>query len=336
MKSLREVIREQFAYCIAIAEDIVEQEASLDVLNYAKKYAEIESPMTGEIEVDWIRIMYGDIYIFLHLNEPEDKDYDNYKFTGFTGEVWYQLDGLGQYGGETIDVKSQEEFLTELGKLTEEELDRQHYCNYEDGDYSEEAPGEYVPMKKSEGPILQGMALNKPPFTLYKEVEETKIYRVMVASYGYAKIEAKTKTEALEKYNEMSMQGTDAFEWSEPCKLQITAENEMNFEFYDAVLPYNDKEDFKGSDISENITCRICLSKAPNKKYEYIARSIDGENYKENRFFIEATVMDQNGGFMTSDWYLGYTAEDGEECDFGYIADDIEYAWEFFKRQLNL
>lgn len=54
--------------CARIAEDIIFNDASLEVLQFAKKWAEIESPMTGEIDADWIRICYGSIYVFLHFD----------------------------------------------------------------------------------------------------------------------------------------------------------------------------------------------------------------------------------------------------------------------------
>lgn len=112
----------------------------------------------------------------------------------------------------------------------------------------------------------------------------------------------------------------------------------MNFKFNNAVLPCNDKEDFKTKDTSTDIVCRIYLSEAPDKEHEDIAKSIDGEDYNETCFFIEAIVgkNEPNGVNIKSGWYLGYTAENGDLCEFGYVADDIENAWEFFERELNI
>ena len=58
----------QFNYCNAIANDIIEHNKSKEIQEYAKQFAEIESPLVGGTDADWIRINWGDIYIFLYDN----------------------------------------------------------------------------------------------------------------------------------------------------------------------------------------------------------------------------------------------------------------------------
>ena len=129
MMTLKEATVKQFEYCKAIAEDILKHEKSIKVQEYASLYAEIESRFFG-IDVDWIRICWGDIYIFLHDN----------------GTIDYQLDPHGEYGGELIDVQSEKEFWELFDKISEEQLVVHHCMMYEDGDYSIDCPREYKPM----------------------------------------------------------------------------------------------------------------------------------------------------------------------------------------------
>ena len=63
--TLREVIMKQFELCKAITADIIKHKAEEGMLYYARTYAEIESFLTGETDAPWIRINYGDIYIFI-------------------------------------------------------------------------------------------------------------------------------------------------------------------------------------------------------------------------------------------------------------------------------
>ena len=56
MEKAKKAIIEQLNYCKAIAEDITKNNASMEILQHAKKFAEIESPMTGETEAAWVRI----------------------------------------------------------------------------------------------------------------------------------------------------------------------------------------------------------------------------------------------------------------------------------------
>ena len=69
MEKAKGAIIEQLNYCKAIAEDIIKNNASMEILQHAKKFAEIESPMNGETEAAWVRICWGDIYIFLRFDE---------------------------------------------------------------------------------------------------------------------------------------------------------------------------------------------------------------------------------------------------------------------------
>ena len=131
MMTLKEATVKQFEYCKAIAEDILANGKSKEVQEYAKKYAEIESPLVGGTDAEWIRINWGDIYIFLHDN----------------GNINYQLDPHGEYGGELIDVQNEKEFWELFDKFSEDELVEHHYTFNEDGDYSEDCPKEYLPIK---------------------------------------------------------------------------------------------------------------------------------------------------------------------------------------------
>ena len=61
---------------------------------------EIESPLFGDT-IEWIRLCYDDVYLYL------DDD----------GSELYQLDPMGECGGELINVTSYEEFVKELEKI---------------------------------------------------------------------------------------------------------------------------------------------------------------------------------------------------------------------------
>lgn len=138
MSTFRELIMRQFSYCEAIADDIINHNASEEVIKYAKKYAEIESPMTEETDAAWVRVNWGDIYIFIHFDEDL---YLNERKISFTGKITYQVDAIGGYGGELIDVNGIESFIGALNNITEKEI-LEHYKyvfpeNYVfDGDYS--------------------------------------------------------------------------------------------------------------------------------------------------------------------------------------------------------
>lgn len=98
---------EQFEYCYTRMEDIIKHHKSLEIQEYAKQFAEIESPLVGGTEAPWIRINWCDIYIFLCNN----------------GDIIYQVDPFGEYGGELLDKKnySKESFIAEILKLESEE-----------------------------------------------------------------------------------------------------------------------------------------------------------------------------------------------------------------------
>lgn len=78
----------QFHYCNEIAEDILANGKTKEVQKYAMQFAEIESPLVGGTDAEWIRINWGDIYIFL----CDD------------GQIGYQVDPFGAYGAELIDM----------------------------------------------------------------------------------------------------------------------------------------------------------------------------------------------------------------------------------------
>lgn len=126
MEKAKEAIIEQLNYCKEIAEDIIKNNASMEILQHAKKFAEIESPMTGETEATWVRICWGDIYIFLRFDEAAWDSDGKINFT----EIVYQLDPIGGYGAELIDVNTVEEFMEKLSAITEEALVAAHYGEY--------------------------------------------------------------------------------------------------------------------------------------------------------------------------------------------------------------
>lgn len=124
--TIKEMVIKQFNYCNAIATDIIANNKSKEVQEYAKQYAEIESPLVGGTNADWIRINWGDIYIFLHDN----------------GSIEYQLDPIGEYGGELIDVYgSLAEFIQEIDLLDEDKI--QDKFNY----WIECIPEERIPLR---------------------------------------------------------------------------------------------------------------------------------------------------------------------------------------------
>lgn len=113
----------------------------------------------------------------------------------------------------------------------------------------------------------------------------------------------------------------------------------MNFKFKNAVLPCNEKEDFNTTDVSVDIICRVYLSEAPDKEHEKIAKELDGENYNPDCFYIEAVVgkNEPDGNICTSGWFLYYVTENINPIyEFGYIADDIDGAWKFFKKEIGV
>lgn len=53
---LKDDLVKQFNYSNAIANDIIEHSKSKEIQEYAKQFAEIESPLVGGTDADWIRI----------------------------------------------------------------------------------------------------------------------------------------------------------------------------------------------------------------------------------------------------------------------------------------
>lgn len=113
-KTIKDVAREQLAYCKQIADDIIKHGASEAVQRHANKYAEIESPFIGGTCCDWVRINAGMIYIFLEARHTAP-------FT-LNGEVTVQADYHGQYGGELIEAYSYDGFLKCLEDMDESEI----------------------------------------------------------------------------------------------------------------------------------------------------------------------------------------------------------------------
>mgnify|MGYP000009477334 FL=1 len=160
----------QFNYCNAIATDILDNNKSKEIQEYAKKFAEIESPLVGGTEAEWIRINWGDIYIFL----CDD------------GNIRYQVDPLGKYGGELIDMWNceREDFIKAILSLEEPPIIRDGVTIYESSDPVEE-PDLYVPMKKQgekkyityEEPFEGKSFTLKQMWVIYKKLVEKKEYQ---------------------------------------------------------------------------------------------------------------------------------------------------------------
>lgn len=131
--SLKEYLMMQFNYCNAIAADILEHNKSKEIQEYAKQFAQIESPLVGGTGVDanWIRINWGDIYIYL---------YDN-------GSIRYQLDPLSGCGGELINTFEKGGFIAAILTLEEAPVIRNGVLYYEEETgYPDDVPM-YIPMK---------------------------------------------------------------------------------------------------------------------------------------------------------------------------------------------
>lgn len=123
----------QFNYCNAIANDIIEHNKSKEIQEYAKQFAEIESPLVGGTGADWIRINWGDIYIFLCDN----------------GSIGYQVDPLASYyGNELIDMWNctADDFIKEILSLEAAPVIRNGIIFFESEDSVDEPPM-YIPMK---------------------------------------------------------------------------------------------------------------------------------------------------------------------------------------------
>ncbi len=130
--SLKENLVKQFNYCNAIASDIISNGKTKEIQEYAKQFAEIESPLIGGTDAEWIRINWGDIYIFL----CDD------------GKIGYQVDPIGSYGGELIDMWgcSKEDFIKEILSLENAPIIRDGFTYFETEESVDEPPM-YVPMK---------------------------------------------------------------------------------------------------------------------------------------------------------------------------------------------
>lgn len=135
--ALKENLVKQFNYCNAIASDIIANKKSKEVQEYAQKFAEIESPLVGGTDAEWIRINWGDIYIFLCDN----------------GDVGYQVDPLAEYGGELIDVWgkldngfTKDYFIKEILSLETAPIIRDGFTYFESEESVDEPPM-YIPMK---------------------------------------------------------------------------------------------------------------------------------------------------------------------------------------------
>jgi len=89
-------------YLLADNKSIEAQNEIKNNRRYNGFLVEIESPLVGGTNADWIRLCYDDVYIFLHDDGREE----------------YQFDPMAEYGGELIDVETYEDFVKELDNIT--------------------------------------------------------------------------------------------------------------------------------------------------------------------------------------------------------------------------
>lgn len=89
-------------YLLANNKSLDAQKEIRDNRRYDGFLMEIESPLVGGTDADWIRLCYDDVYLFLHDD----------------GTEWYQLDPLCEYGGELIDARSYDDFVMELNLIS--------------------------------------------------------------------------------------------------------------------------------------------------------------------------------------------------------------------------
>lgn len=90
-------------YLLANNKSLEAQKEIRDNRKYDNNFLiEIESPLVGGTDADWIRLYYDDVYLYLHDDGREE----------------YQLDPLAECGGELIDVFSYDEFVSELKSIT--------------------------------------------------------------------------------------------------------------------------------------------------------------------------------------------------------------------------
>lgn len=85
-----------------------------------------------------------------------------------------------------------------------------------------------------------------------------------------------------------------------------------------------------------DIACQIILSKAPSKKYEKIARELDGENYLDDCFIIDSVATKENGKtILHPNWLLHYITDNGVHHILSCVGE-VEGAWDFFKKKLGM
>ena len=104
-------------YCMEARQFLLEnnksKEAQMKIKNGAIKYGgfimDLESPVAGGTEADWIRLNYDDVYLYLY---DECYPYDN-------GER-YEYDPYGEAGAEIIIAESYDDFINQLNNITED------------------------------------------------------------------------------------------------------------------------------------------------------------------------------------------------------------------------
>lgn len=114
MVDLRPIYKEQLRLVKEIAEDIVKNNASPEVINHAKNYAHIENEY-GEF---W-RINWGEAYAYVDINKKGKP----------TGNIWWNNDEMGIKHDGTYKGA-----MDDLDNMTPEELyNKSQYAeNYEE------------------------------------------------------------------------------------------------------------------------------------------------------------------------------------------------------------
>lgn len=142
MVDMRIIWKAQLDFCKAIADDIVEHNASKKICKYADKFAMIESPYNtsgGYYGNDFIRINYGEAYCYLVVDDDNN----------LTGDVWWNNDEMH------IDNENNSEYDSSISTLETMSIeDAYEYCPYIDcyeeyeGKEKEYAKSlEYIPYK---------------------------------------------------------------------------------------------------------------------------------------------------------------------------------------------
>ena len=144
LNAIKGVIRKQFEFCNLIAEDIILHNASGDIISYVKKWADIEIQMSGKTDASWIRVNFGEIYIYVGLDEDafvngKIKVSDNIKYVLDDGDA-----------GSLIFTNSVRDFLTKLENLLSNKIEESFWDIGVGSDcgYFGDTPPKYIPFNE--------------------------------------------------------------------------------------------------------------------------------------------------------------------------------------------